>query len=127
MISLNREIMKNITSSMFCVTALSGALLVTPFQGAQAEPPSADFDFSEACRFSVKNDEEKPLMMDEIVIRPGDQEPPAELWIWGQMGNCPKKRGQETEKAEKREQSSRESRPKLVKNGCDPQMSECHI
>lgn len=119
--------MKNITSSMFCVTALSGALLVTPFEKAQAEPASADLDSSKSCKFSVRSQGDKPLIMPPIIVKPDDNEPPAELWILGQTGNCPKNQGQETENGEKREKSSREPRPKLVKSGCDPSMSECHI
>lgn len=119
--------MKNITSSMFCVTALSGALLVTPFEKAQAELASPDFDSSETCKFSVQNKGDKPLILPPVIVKPDDNEPPAELWILGQTGNCPKSLGQETENAEKREKSSREPRSRLVKSGCDPQMSECHI
>jgi hypothetical protein len=125
MISVNREIMKNVTSSIFYATALSGALLVVPFQRAQAEPASADFDSSEACKFSVQNKGDQPLMMPPVIVKPGDNEPPAELWILGQTGNCPKNLRQKAEK--RKNEPDDEQWLKIRKSGCNLSMWECRL
>lgn len=113
-------------SGIFTIAALSGALLVVPFQRAQAEPTPSDFDTSEACRFSIQNKGDEPLILPPVIIKPGDNEPAEiQLWIYGQTGNCPKNPRQKAEKREK-EPDDKPSL-KVQKSGCDLSMSECRL